>query len=147
MFLIDTNVISALSPMKKDRRQELETWLDHASPYLFLSVITAAEVTNGILKAKRAGAKQKATALAAWWEAIEHLYANRLLAFDLAAAHVAGTILDYARAHAPGFEDIAIAATAKLHGLTVLTANERHFAPLGVVVINPFKMLPALPNH
>jgi len=51
-------------------------------------------------------------------------------------------MLDLARAHDPGFEDIAIAATAAAHGLTVLTANERHFEPLGVPFANPFKQLP-----
>lgn len=45
----------------------------------------------------------------------------------------------------PGFEYIAIAATAAAHGFTVLTANERHFAPLGVTVVNPFKRLPPPP--
>ena len=55
----------------------------------------------------------------------------------------AGAILDRARAHNPGFEDIAIAATAAAHGMTVLTANERHFAPLGVPVANPLRQLPA----
>ena len=47
-----------------------------------------------------------------------------------------------ARAHDPGFEDITIAATAAVRGFTILTANERHFSPLGVPVVNPFKRLP-----
>jgi predicted nucleic acid-binding protein len=42
----------------------------------------------------------------------------------------------------PGFEDIAIAATGVAHGLTVATANERHFAPLGIPYVNPLKGLP-----
>jgi predicted nucleic acid-binding protein len=53
-------------------------------------------------------------------------------------------MLDRARAHDPGFEDIAIAATAVAHGLTVLTANERHFEPLGVPLANPLKQLPTI---
>ncbi len=146
MFLVDTSVISALARMKKERRLELAAWFDRASPYLFLSVVTAAEVINGITKSEREGIQQKAALLRAWWNAIEHLYADRLLVLDLEAAHIAGTILDDARAYDPGFEDIAIAATARRHGLTVLTANERHFRFLGVAVINPFKALPALPG-
>ena len=46
---------------------------------------------------------------------------------------------DRARADDPGFEDIAIAATAAARGLTILTTNERHFAPLGVPLANPLK--------
>jgi predicted nucleic acid-binding protein len=38
---------------------------------------------------------------------------------------------------APGFEDAAIAATAAVHSLTVVTANERHFKHFGVAFISP----------
>jgi predicted nucleic acid-binding protein len=144
MFLLDTNIISAMAPARKTERAALAAWLDQASEQLFLSVITAAEIASGIAKAEREGAARKAALLRQWWQAIEHLYGQRLLPFDLRAAHVAGLILDRARAHRPGFEDIAIAATAEVHGLTVLTDNERHFAPLGVPMLNPLKSLPPL---
>jgi hypothetical protein len=42
----------------------------------------------------------------------------------------------------PGFPDLAIAATAVAQGLTVLTANLRHFAPLDVPAHNPLESLP-----
>jgi predicted nucleic acid-binding protein len=146
MFLLDTSVISALAPTKKDERAELVAWLDKASPHLFLSVITASEIISGIAKATRQGADKKAALLSDWWDAVEHLYGDRILPFDLAASRIAGAILDRARSHDPGFEDIAIAATAKVHGLTVLTGNEKHFMPLGVPLINPLKTLPVLPS-
>ncbi|MDR6759294.1 putative nucleic acid-binding protein [Mycoplana sp. BE70] len=145
MFLVDTNVISALAPSKRGGEGALIQWLDRASPYLFLSVVSAAEVAADIAKAQREGATTKARALRDWWSAIEYLYSDRLLPFDLKCANVAGDILDHARAHKPGFEDIAIAATARVHGLTVLTRNTRHFDPLGVPVIDPFDRLPMLP--
>lgn len=144
MFLIDTNVISALAPSRRHRSEELVEWLDMASPQLFLSVVSAAEVRSGIAKAKREGATTKARKLREWWESIEHLYAEKLLPFDLRCAHVAGQILDDARAHQPGFEDIAIAATARVHDLAILTRNLRHFEPLGVRSIDPFKALPEM---
>lgn len=144
MFLVDTNVISALAPSKRQSSGQLVEWLDRASSQLFLSVITAAEVKSGIAKAERDGATTKAQRLKDWWESIEYLYAQKLLPFDLRCAHAAGRILDDARAHQPGFEDIAIAATAKVHGLTVLTRNMRHFGPLGVQVLDPFEALPEL---
>lgn len=145
MFLIDTNVISALAPSKRSGAEQFVSWLDQASPYLFLSVISAAEIMSGIAKAKREGATTKAKALDAWWQGIEHLYAEKLLPFDLRCAHAAGQILDRARAHQPGFEDIAIAATAQIHGLTVLTRNMRHFEPFGIRALDPFLTLPPLP--
>jgi predicted nucleic acid-binding protein len=63
---------------------------------------------------------------------------------DVAAARVAGTLYDRARSQgrSPGFPDLVIAATAAAHGLTVLTANLRHFTPLGVPAHNPLEPLP-----
>jgi predicted nucleic acid-binding protein len=142
MFLIDTNVISALAPSKRRDSEELVEWLDRASPRLFLLVVSAAEVRSGIAKAEREGATTKARKLIEWWESIEYLYADKLLPFDLRCAHVAGQILDDARAHQPGFEDIAIAATARVHDLVLLTRNLRHFKPLGVQSVDPFMSLP-----
>lgn len=144
MFLVDTNIISALAPSKRPGSGELVEWLDKASAQLFLSVVSAAEVKSGIAKAEREGATTKARRLTEWWESIEYLYAAKLLPFDLKCAHIAGQILDEARAHQPGFEDIAIAATARTHDLIVLTRNLRHFEPLGVRAINPLVALPDL---
>jgi predicted nucleic acid-binding protein len=144
MYLVDTNVISAFAPTKRAANAELAKWMDRAGPKLFLSAITHAEIAAGIAKAEREGATKRAASLREWWAAIVHLYGDRVLPFDSAAAEVAGTIIDRARAHDPGFEDIAIAATARSRGLEVLTANERHFVPLGVPVRNPFKALPPL---
>ncbi|MBY5700477.1 type II toxin-antitoxin system VapC family toxin [Rhizobium leguminosarum] len=144
MLLADTNVIYALAPSKRQSSRQLVEFLDKASSQLFLSAISAAEVKSGIVKAERDGATTKAQRLKDWWESIEYLYAQKLLPFDLRCAHAAGRILDDARAHQPGFEDIAIAATAKVHGLTVLTHNMRHFGPLGVQVLDPFEALPEL---
>jgi predicted nucleic acid-binding protein len=45
----------------------------------------------------------------------------------------------------PDFADVAIAATAKLRGFTILTRNARHFEPLGVPFLDPFAELP--PHH
>ena len=145
MFLLDTNVISALAPSKRRAVPQIIAWLDEASPHLFLSVVSAAEVISGIAKTQREGATTKASRLKEWWHSLEHLYADKLLPFDLRCAHAAGLMLDGARAHQPGFEDIAIAATAQVHGFTVLTRNVRHFEPLGVRVADPFQKLPSLP--
>ena len=119
-----------------------------ASDSLFLSVVTAAEVEDGISKAFREGAKNKAEKLLTWWGAVEHLYGDRILPVDLDVAHATGRLLDKARAagHTADFADVTIAATAQVHGLTILTDNVRHFAPLGVPLMNPFEKLPLLPR-
>lgn len=145
MFLLDTNVISATSPVSRERTPEMERWLIAASDYLYLSVITISEVQTGIVKARREGADRRADNLQTWWDTIEALYAHRILPIDAQTARTAGDIADYARGHDPGYEDIAIAATAKVHGLTVLTRNVRHISPFGIPVFDPFRELPDLP--
>jgi predicted nucleic acid-binding protein len=63
------------------------------------------------------------------------------------AAGIAGALSDLvqSKGHAPGFADLAIAATAKCRGFTILTANVRHFEPLDVPFLNPFAGLPPSP--
>jgi toxin FitB len=118
--------------------------MDENSQRLFISTITVAEIADGIAKARREGARRKAAALNGWLDALLHLYGNRVLPFDVAAARITGTLSDRARSkgRSPGFPDLAIAATAASHGLTVLTANLRHFVPLNVPAHNPLESLP-----
>lgn len=143
-FLVDTNVISALAPTKAERPAELIDWLDRRSDDLLVSVVTAAEIRAGVAKAAREGAKRKAEALASWWDAVEHLYGGRILPLDLKAATIAGALSDLAiaKGRAPGFADIAIAATAKANELALLTRNVRDFEAICERVINPFEALP-----
>ena len=143
-FLVDTNVISALAPTKADRPAALVDWLDRRSDDLFVSVVTAAEIRAGIAKAAREGANRKAEALASWWDAVEHLYCDRILPLDLKAATIAGALSDRAtaRGRAPGFADIAIAATAKANELVLLTRNVRDFEAICDRVVNPFEATP-----
>lgn len=144
MYLVDTDVLSAGAPSRRRASAALILWMDRNSDRLFLSTITVAEIADGIAKARREGARRKATDLAGWLEAVLHLYGDRILPFDVAAARVAGALSDRARSKGqnPGFPDLAIAATAVIHQLTVLTGNLRHFTPLGVAAHNPLRSLP-----
>ena len=143
-YLVDTNVISATAPTAAVRRPELIEWMDSHSPDLFLSAVTIAEIADGIAKAKREGARRKASGLSAWLRTVLHLYGDRVLPFDSPTAEIAGVLSDLARGrgHSPGFADIAIAATARRHNLIILTGNGRHFAPMDVAVIDPVQTLP-----
>jgi predicted nucleic acid-binding protein len=143
VYLIDTNVISAAAP-SRPVAPALVAWMDSHSASLFLSAVTVAEIENGIAKSRREGATRKSADLAAWLETVLHLYGDRVLAFDAPTARIAGAMSDRARGqgHAPGLADIIVAATAQRHGLTILSRNLRHLAPLGVAVIDPFVKLP-----
>jgi hypothetical protein len=144
VYLVDTDIISASAPRRGVAAADLVDWMDEHSGSLYVSAVTVAEIEDGIALSRRQGARRKAADLTAWLEALLHLYAGRILAFDLPSARIAGALSDLARSRgaAPGFADIAIAATASRHRLTILTRNMRHFRPLGVPAVNPFEGLP-----
>ena len=114
MYLVDTNVLSAAALTKAVPRQDIRDWMDRNSTGLYLSVITVAEIEQGIARCLRTGAHAKARRLTEWLETVLHLYARRVLPVDVSAARRLGTLADYAlgQGHAPGLADLAIAATA-----------------------------------
>jgi hypothetical protein len=146
VYLIDTNVISAGAP-SRNASTALVDWMDVHSAALSLSAVTVSEIEDGIAKLRREGAARRSADLAAWWEAVLHLYGDRILPLDTATAKIAGALSDHARGQgqAPGLADLIIAATARRHGLTILSRNLKHFAPLDLPVVDPFAALPA-PN-
>jgi predicted nucleic acid-binding protein len=145
LYLVDTNVLSAAAPTKAIPRQDLRDWMERNSAGLYLSVITIAEVEDGIARSRRAGAHAKARRLADWLETVLHLYGSRILPIDITTARRIGALADHARGQGydPGLADLAIAATAIIRGYVVLTRNSRHFTPLGVPVHDPFDILPS----
>jgi predicted nucleic acid-binding protein len=110
-----------------------------------VSAATVAEIEDGIAKVRREKATRRAADLTTWFETLLHLHEERILAFDVGTARVAGALSDLARSRGakPGFADIVVAATARRHRLTILTRNTRHFEPLGVPTVNPFDRLPS----
>ena len=117
--------------------------MDAHSEALFLSAVTVAEIEHGIAKSRREGATRESAELSSWLETVLHLYSHRILAFDMPTARIAGVLSDRARSQgqAPGLADIIIAATARHHGLIILSRHLRHFEPLGIAVIDPFRGL------
>jgi predicted nucleic acid-binding protein len=143
LYLVDTNVISAAA-LPRPAVAALVEWMDAHSASLFLSVVTVAEIVDGIAKSRREGATRKSANLSEWLGTVLHLYGDRILAFDVHTARIAGELADRARGQgkAPGLADLIIAATAERHKLTLLSRNLKHFQPLGNIVIDPFVTLP-----
>lgn len=143
-YLVDTDVISAGAPSKARTIPALLEWMDRNSSRLYVSVITIAEIEDGIAKSKREGATRKSALLAEWVDTLVHLYSARILSFDLSAARIAGRLADTARAagHTPGFADVAIGAIARRHELTVLTRNVDDYAAFGVAAHDPVGQIP-----
>lgn len=144
-YLIDTDVISAGAPSKARTMPALLEWMDRNSRRLYVSVITIAEIEDGIAKSKREGATRKSALLAEWVDTLVHLYSARILSFDLPAARIAGRLSDKARGagHNPGFADVAIGAIATHHELTVLTRNLGDYAALGIAAHDPMMEIPS----
>ena len=118
--------------------------MERNSVGLYVSVITIAEVEDGIARSRRTGAHVKAGRLTDWLETVLHLYGSRILPIDVATARRIGALADHARGggHDPGLADLAIAATAMIRGYAVLTRNLRHFASLDVPAHDPYEALP-----
>lgn len=144
LYLVDTNVLSAGAPTKAVPQEKLREWMDRSSADLYLSVITIAEVEDGIARSRRSGAHAKAGRLVEWLGTVLHLYGSRILPIDVATARRVGLLADHARGRGcnPGLADLAIGATAAVRNYTVLTRNLRHFAPLGISALDPFEALP-----
>jgi toxin FitB len=143
-YLLDTNAISILAPpsaaqaVPTSRVARFRTWVRAHAEQLFVSTITITEIQAGISLLERKGSVHRAAALAHWLGAILEFYDSRMLPLTSPVALEAGRLVDRAIGAGanPGFEDAAIAATAAVHGLTVVTANARHFKHFGVSFIS-----------
>lgn len=140
MYLLDTNVISELRKAKSGKADKnVVSWANSVSATsLFLSVITILELETGILLVERRDPAQGAT-LRSWLNAhVLPAFSERILAVDTVVAQCC------ARLHIPdprSDRDALIAATALVHGMTVVTRNVDDFEPTGVEILNPWKLL------
>ncbi len=135
MFLLDTNVISELRrPDKADRNVTAWATTIPAARF-FLSAISILEIELGALLVTRKDAVQ-GSALRAWIDdLILPRFEGRILPVDTAVAQRC------ARLHVPdprSERDALIAATAMVHGLTVVSRNIEDFAVMGVALFNPW---------
>ena len=131
MFLLDTDVVSLLR--RPDRHPAPARWLRAQRPAdVFISVVTLAEMERGLAQ-QRQRDPAFARDLAAWMEQTTVSFADRIIAVDSAAARLWGRM----SGDIGHFNVLLIAATALVHGLTVVTRNVRHFEPTGVRVLNP----------
>lgn len=134
MFLIDTDVLSALG--KRQRNPNVEAWFARQrTADLFLSVVTIGEIERGIALQQRRDPGFAAT-LAQWLDQMLATFSDRILPFDLAAARRWGAL---SAELGNDSADLQIAATALEHGLTVVTRNVSDFARAGIATLDPFK--------
>jgi len=142
MYLLDTNIVSLFDPGRAVETAPFVRWMREREAFLFLSTITIAEIEAGILKLRREGKDIRARQLGAFRDGIIADFKERLLSLDVPIALMLARLAEEIRPAVIERNDLIIAATAKVHGLTVLTRNLRHFEPTGVPAIDPLRNLP-----
>jgi predicted nucleic acid-binding protein len=135
MYILDTNVISELRKAKKTH-PNVKKWAKRVpSASLYISVISVLELEIGILLIQRRD-KEQGSILRAWMDrCVLPTFSGRILPIDTAVAQRCATL------HVPNpcsDRDALIAATALVHGLTVVTRNVADFERTGVGVLNPW---------
>ena len=133
MYLLDTNVVSELR--KRKCNPGVAKWFDQVpDSELYLSVITILEIEKGIER-QRTLDPPFANQLIDWLEQTRRAFGDRILPLTVNTARRWGRLA----AQIGNRElDIAIAATALEHGLTVVTGNTSHFERTGAPILDPF---------
>jgi hypothetical protein len=137
MFVLDTNVVSELRKAKAGKADKNVTvWAASVSAGgLYLSVITILELETGVLRIERRDPAQ-GSVLRSWLNShVLPAFAGRVLAIDTAVAQRCAGL------HVPSpcsERDALIAATALVHGMTVVTRNVADFEGTGVQLLNPW---------
>lgn len=137
MFIVDTNVVSELRKARQGKANgNVVRWKVTAdTDTLYLSAITIHELEIGILLSERRNAAHGGM-LRIWMETnVLPSYSGRILSVDSAVAK-RGAALQIPKTRP--WADSLIAATALVHGMTVVTRNVRDFQSTGVTVLNPW---------
>ena len=136
MYLLDTNVVSELR--KRDRCDEnVAAWYAGIpDDELFVSVLALGEIRKGIELVRDRDPGQ-AEGLEDWLRYVQQNYEGRILSIDADISDTWGQ-MHYIRNVA--VVDGLLAATAKVHGLTLVTRNIQHVEGLGVNLFNPFSL-------
>lgn len=138
MYLLDTNVLSELRKIGDGRADaRVADWaLRNDVGVMFVSVLSLMELDIGIRRMERRD-HVKGQRLRLWFDSrVLPEFSPRALAIDSVVA------LRCAGLHVPdprSDRDALIAATALVHGLTVVTRNVADFAPTGVNLLNPWQ--------
>lgn len=133
-YLIDTNVLCELRKGKRCNAGVARWFRTLSEEAIFISVLTIGEIRRGVENIRRRDVTSAAV-LEAWLLQLVAEHADRVLSVELPAAE------EWGRINVPGpvpVIDGLMAATAKVHGLTVATRNVNDLATCGVPLVNPF---------
>jgi predicted nucleic acid-binding protein len=136
-FLLDTNVVSEWT--KPRPNPGVIAWLAEVDEdRTFLSVITLMELRYGVERMSLGTRKKR---LHEWLELELPLrFEGRVLAIDASVADTCGRIVASREVAGHRIEamDAVVAATAEVHGLTLVTRNVKDFPSLRLELLNPW---------
>ena len=134
-FLVDTPIISEIRKGTRCNRNVAAWYASVAPGGLYLSVLVTGEIRRGIERAQHRD-PERAAIFARWLADLGAAFAGRILPVDHAVADEWGRLAAIRKVPAV---DGLLAATAKVHGLTLATRNVADIAGLGAAVLNPFE--------
>lgn len=134
-YLLDTNIISEVRKGERGNGHVMEWWESSSVNSLFLSVLTLAEIQQGIFKIQRRNMGQ-ANHLKSWLWGLNRIFANRLVSID---QKVAMLWADIRNERTLPMVDSLLAASALAHDMTFVTRNTKDIRDCGVKYLNPFE--------
>lgn len=135
MWLLDADVLS--QPAKSHPDAKVIAWLEREETRSYTSAIVIAQLAYWVRSKE---GKQRGT-LQKWLHELINSLEGRIYGFNISVAHVWADqkFLLEQMGKAMPVEDSYIAATARRHGLTIVTGNDKDFQRPGLKVFNPFK--------
>jgi predicted nucleic acid-binding protein len=135
-YLVDTNVISELRKGRRCNPGVASWFAEVASEEIYLSALTLGEIRKGIENIRRRD-EPAAEALEDWFQELEASHSDHILPVDQAIAE------QWGRFNVPvslPVIDSLLAATASIHGMTLVTRNLKDVERTGVDCLNPFSV-------
>ena len=133
-YLVDTNVISEIRKGARGNPGVVAWYATVTDEDLCLSVLVLGEIRKGV-ELKRRRDPAQADLLEAWLEQVKIAFGDRALPVDATVIEAWGRM---AAIRPIPVVDGLLAATAKVHDLTLVTRNEADVADLGARILNPF---------
>ena len=133
-YLLDANVLS--ETRKRQPAAGVAAWIAATPPdRIHISVLTLGEIEQGIARVRVRGDQAQAAVLERWLTGIRAGFEDRVLPVSLPVATAWGR---QQQAQPLPVIDALLAATARVHALTMVTRNVKDFESAGIPVLNPF---------
>ena len=133
-YLLDTNVVSELRKGVRAHPNVAAWFADLNDQELYLSVLVVGEIRRGV-EAIKGRDPEQSSAIEQWLGTLVRDYGDRILSINQVVAEEWGRLT---AVRSGSVVDTLLAATARVHHLTLVTRNVKHVAWTGVSCLNPF---------